>query len=162
MTVDNGNDTPNWDDDDSDDDIEFQEQSPDDMLASKIVQYFGYFEEYSLKKIAKTCVKLIISEYYKALCYGSFQFPSHDEMKAWVLEEMKQSFDEKVIPLIEQTYPDLSEEEFEEKVNLLEKMYQKEHEEQLNSTTNAALKELRFKVKALQKELAALKRKYTI
>ncbi|WP_207682818.1 hypothetical protein [Desulfonema magnum] len=132
------------------------------MLANKIIRYYGYFGEYSLKGIAKTCAKLIISEHYRDLCFDTFQFPNQEEMEKWVLEEMKQHFDEKVVPLIEQTYPDLSEEELEDEVARLERRYQKDHEEQLMSTTKAALKELRIRVRGLQKELKVLKRKYTI
>ncbi len=135
---------------------------PQDALADKIVRYYGYFEEYSLKSIAKTCVKMIISEYYKDLCYDNFTFLTFDEMREWVLEEMKQNFEEKVVSLIEQTYPDLDEDEFDAKVTQLEKIYEKGHEEQLTSTTKAALKELRIRVRALQKELTVLKRKYTV
>ncbi|OQX05400.1 MAG: hypothetical protein BWK80_52245 [Desulfobacteraceae bacterium IS3] len=141
---------------------EVKEESPEEVLANKIVTYYGYFGEYSLKGIAKTCAKLIISERYRDLCFENFDFPTQEEMKDWVLEEMKQNFDEKVVPLIEQTYPDMSEDDIEAEVAKLEKKYEKEHEEQLMSTTKAALKELRIRVRALQKELNALKRKYTI
>lgn len=135
---------------------------PHDALADKIIKYYGYFEEYSLKSIAKTCVKLIISEYYKDLCYDNFRFPTFDEMREWVLDEMKQNFEEKVVSLIEKTYPDLDEDEFDAKMTQLENIYEREHEEQLASMTRAALKELRIRVRALQKELAAVKRKYTV
>ncbi len=135
---------------------------PEDILADKIVTYYGYFEEYSLKKIAQTCVKLLISEQYKDLCYDNFQMPSHGEMKDWVREEMKQNFDDKVMPLIERTFPDLGDEELDAEVDRLENMYEQEHGEQLESTTKAALKELRMRVRSLQKELKTLKRKYTI
>ncbi len=141
---------------------EVKEESAEEVLANKIVTYYGYFGEYSLKGIAKTCAKLIISERYRDLCFDNFDFPTQEEMKEWVLEEMKQNFDEKVVPLIEQTYPDMSEDDIEAEVSELEKKYEKEHEEQLMSTTKAALKELRIRVRALQKELNALKRKYTI
>ncbi|GEM_PF-1929657 len=141
---------------------EVKEESPEEVLANKIVTYYGYFGEYSLKGIAKTCAKLIISERYRDLCFENFDFPTQEEMKDWVLEEMKQNFDEKVVPLIEQTYPNMSEDDIEAEVAKLEKKYEKEHEEQLMSTTKAALKELRIRVRALQKELNALKRKYTI
>ena len=133
-----------------------------DALSDKIVKYYGYFEEYSLKSVAKRCVRLIIGEYFKDLCYDNFKFLTFEEMREWVLEEMKQNFEEKVVPLIEQTYPDLDEDEFDAKVSQLEKLYEKEHEEQLESTTKAALKELRIRVRALQKEMASLKRKYTV
>jgi hypothetical protein len=139
-----------------------EEKTSEDALADKIVRYYGYFGEHSLKSIAKTCAKLIISEHYRELCYDNFQFPTQEEMKVWVLDEMKQHFDEKVVPLIEQTYPHLSEEELDAEVARLERRYEKQHEEQLASTTSAALKELRIRVRGLQKELKALKRKYTI
>ncbi len=86
-------------------DSEVKNETSEDMLANKIVRYYGYFGEYSLKNIAKTCAKLIISEHYRDLCFDTFQFPNQEEMEKWVLEEMKQHFDEKVVPLIEQTLP---------------------------------------------------------
>lgn len=138
------------------------EETPENALANKIVMYYGYFEEHSLKGIAKTCAKLIISEHYRDICFDSFEFPSHEEMKSWVLEEMKQNFDEKVVPLIEQTYPQLSEAELDNEITRFEKRYEKEHVQQLESTARAALKELRTRVRGLQKELKELKRKYTI
>jgi len=131
-------------------------------VSDKIVTYYGYFEEYSLKNVAKRCVKLIISEYYKDLCYDSFKIPSHEEMKSWILDEMKQNFDEKIMPLIEQTNPDLSDEELDDELKKLEILYEREHKDQLESAIAAGLKELRIRVKGLQKELKALKRKYTI
>ncbi len=131
-------------------------------VSDKIVTYYGYFEEYSLKNVAKRCVRLIISEYYKDLCYDSFKLPSHEDMKTWILEEMKQSFDEKIMPLIEQTNPDLSDDEIDDEIKKLEILYEKEHKEQLDSAIAAGLKELRIRVKGLQKELKALKRKYTM
>jgi len=157
---------PENDDDDSDffsdDEPESKQDTAEDILGSKIVRYYGYFGEYSLKGIAKTCAKLFISEHYRDLCFDNFEFPSEEEMKEWVLEEMKRNFDEKVVPLVEQTYPDLSERELDKEVERLEKKYEKEHSEQLISTTRAALKELRIRVRGLQKELKVLKRKYTI
>ncbi|MDM8552497.1 hypothetical protein QUF72_20590 [Desulfobacterales bacterium HSG2] len=138
------------------------EETPENVLANKIVMYYGYFEEHSLKGIAKTCAKLIISEHYRDLCFDNFEFPSHEEMKSWVLEEMKQNFDEKVVPLVEQAYPHLSEAELDNEIARLEKKYEKEHGERLESTARAALKELRVRVRGLQKELKELRRKYTI
>lgn len=146
----------------NDDGSDSEEILVSDALSDKIVKYYGYFEEYSLKSVAKRCVRLIIGEYFKDLCYDNFKFLTFEEMREWVLEEMKQNFEEKVVPLIEQTYPDLDEDEFDAKVSQLEKLYEKEHEEQLESTTKAALKELRIRVRALQKEMAVLKRKYTV
>lgn len=133
-----------------------------DNIEDKIVTYFGYFEEHSLMTIAKTCAKLYISEHFKSICQDTFKFPTFEEMKELVIEEMKHDFDDKVIPVIEQACPDLTDDEIEAKVAELEKMYQNEHDEQVTSTVNAALKELKLRVRMLQKELKTLKRKYTI
>lgn len=135
-------------------------KTTDEVLANKIVAYFGYFQEYSLKRIASKCAKLVISEHYRELCYENFKLPAYEEMEEWVLEELKESFDEKVTPLIEQTYPDWTEEEIEKEISRLENVFAEEYEEQLRSTTNAALKELRIRAKEIQKELNAVKRKY--
>jgi len=132
------------------------------IITEQIVSYFGYFEETSLKQIATKCVKMVISDAFKDLCADSFQLPSFDEMSKWVLEEMRQHFDEKVVPLIEETYPEWSDEELETEIERLEKIYLKEYQEQLDSITKAALKELRIRTKAIQKDLKAVKRKYTI
>ncbi len=143
-------------------DSTLKDQLKNDGLADKIVTYFGYFEEYSLKTVAQKCAKLVISEHFKDICYENFELPSLEEMKELVMEELYAHFDEKVTPLIEQTYPNLSDEAFDEKLDMLEKLYAREHEEQLASTANAALKELRVRVKALRKELRLVKKKYTI
>lgn len=138
------------------------QKKTDNGITEKIVTYFGYFEEYSLRSIAKTCARLIISEYFTEICNNTFEIPAYDEVRKWVVEEMKQDFDEKVMPLIEQTYPDFTDEELDREAQRLEKEYEKEHQEQVESTTKAAYKELRILVKSLQKELKTLKRKYTV
>jgi len=139
-----------------------EEKVSEEVLSGKIVTYYGYLGEYSLKGIAKTCAKLVISDCYRDLCFDNFEFPSEDEMRELVLEEMRQHFDEKVVPLIEQTYPDFTDEELDAEIGRLEKRYEKEHKEQLSSTVYTAMKELRLRVRGLQKELKSLKRKYTI
>lgn len=132
------------------------------IITEQIVSYFGYFEETSLKQIATRCVKMVISDCFSDLCADNFQLPSFEEMSNRVLDEMRQHFDEKVVPLIEETYPEWTDEELETEIDRLEKMYQKEYQEQLDSITNAALKDLRIRTKAIQKDLKAVKRKYTI
>lgn len=139
-----------------------KDKPPESALEDKIVTYFGYFEEYSLKSTAKKVVKLIISEYYRELCYGTFEMLSYEEVEEWVLEEIKDHFEEKVLPLIEETCPDLDDEQLDAMIERLEEKYQQEHRIQLESTTKEALKELKIRVKALLKELATIKRKYTI
>ncbi len=141
---------------------ELKRKTPEELLADKIVIDYSYFEEYTLKKIAERCVKLVISEHYKDLCYDNFNIPSYEEMRELILEEMKQNFDEKVMPLIEKAYPDKNDEELDAEISRIETIYEKQHEEKLESTTRAALKELKIKVRKLQKELKELKRKYVL
>ena len=131
------------------------------ILSEKIVRYYGYFEENSLKSIAKTCAKLIINEYFNEICSGYFNIPTLEEVKEWVLDEINQDFDEKIMEAIDNTYPDMSDEEINTEIARLEKIYVKEHEEQLTATSKAAIKELHNRVKALQKEIEVLKKKYT-
>jgi disulfide oxidoreductase YuzD len=132
-----------------------------DALAEKIVRYYGYTEEISLKNVAKVVVKLMINEYFDSICSGEFKYPSKEEMREWVLEELNRRFDEKVVTAVEKNYPDLSEEEIEAKLEAIEKLYEKEHENQVEAVINAASKELRARVFALQKEVKDLKKKYT-
>jgi hypothetical protein len=133
----------------------------DDALAEKIVRYYGYTEEVSLKNVAKTVAKLTINEYFDSICAGRLKNVSDDEMRQWVVEELNQRFDEKVVAAIEQSYPHLSEEEVDAKLAAIESLYQKEHEAQVEAVTKAALKEFRNRVGNLQKEVKALKKKYT-
>ncbi|MCP4109802.1 MAG: hypothetical protein GY749_30510 [Desulfobacteraceae bacterium] len=141
---------------------ELKRKTPEELLADKIVMHYSCFEDDTLKKTAERCAKLIISEHYKDLCYDNFKIPSYEEMKEWVLEDMRHSFDEKVMPLIEQAYPDMDDEELDAEISKLEAIYETQHEEKLESTTRAALKELKIKVRKLQKELKELKRKYVM
>lgn len=133
----------------------------DDALAEKIVRYYGYIEEVSLKNVAKTVAKLIINEYFDSICSGNFKNLTDKEMREWVTEELNQRFDEKVVAAVEQSYPHLSEEEIDAKLASIESLYQKEHEAQVEAVTKAALKEFRSRVVGLQKEVKALKKKYT-
>lgn len=133
----------------------------DDALAEKIVRYYGYTEEVSLKNVAKTVAKLTINEYFDSICAGRLKSVSDDEMRQWVVEELNRRFDEKVVAAIEQSYPHLSEEEVDAKLAAIESLYQKEHEAQVEAVTKAALKEFRNRVANLQKEVKALKKKYT-
>lgn len=139
-----------------------EEKSDEEILTEKIITYYGYYEENFLKSIAKTSVKLLISEKFKELCYGTFEFPDFEGMKIWVVEEMKQNFDDKVLPLIEETFPDLDDEGLDLKIIELEKQYEIHHQQQLDSIVKATLKELKVCVRELQKDLKTLKRKYTI
>jgi CO dehydrogenase/acetyl-CoA synthase epsilon subunit len=133
----------------------------DDALAEKIVRYYGYTEEVTLKNVAKTVAKLMINEYFDNICSGSFKNLTDEEMREWVTEELNQRFDEKVVAAVEQSYPDLSENEINEKIAAIESLYQKEHETQVEAVTKAASKELRTRVINLQKDVRALKKKYT-
>jgi len=138
----------------------------DDMFPpqtpSKIIEYYGYFEEYTLKNLARKCAILVISNNYNYICQESFSMPNHDEMKKMVMDEMKQSFDEQIVPLVEKNYPHLNDDELEDKVAELEDLYEKEHEDLVKSTAVAAIKELKMRVRGLSKELKALKKKYTV
>jgi hypothetical protein len=133
----------------------------DKSLAEDIIKYYGYFSEHSLMSVAKNCAKLMINEHFEGICSGVFKNPSHEEMEKWVLEEMKDRFDAAVVSLLDKRHPDWSEEQIDAEVARLEKMYEVEHEKQLKATTNAALKEVGNSVRKLQKEMRAMKRKYT-
>jgi hypothetical protein len=133
----------------------------DDALAEKIVRYYGYTEEGSLKNVAKTVAKLMINEYFDNICSGNFKNLTDQEMREWVTEELNQRFDEKVVAAVEQSYPHLSENEIDTKLAAIESLYRKEHEAQVEAVTKAALKELRSRVMNLQKEVKILKKKYT-
>ncbi len=133
----------------------------DDAVAEQIVRYYGYTEEVSLKNVAKTVAKLMINEYFDVICTGKFRKVSDDEMREWVVDELNRRFDDKVVTAIEQAYPHLSEEEVDAKLEAVERLYQKEHENQVQAVTKAAFKELGKDVANLQKDVKALKKKYT-
>ncbi len=126
-----------------------------------MISYYGYFEEYSSKRIAQKSVKLFIADHFEALCAGSFTLPSFEEMAERVAEEMSGHFEEKVIPMIEKSCPGISEEDLDAEAKEIEMTFIKKHEALLISTTHAALKELKLRSGALEKELRNLKRKYT-
>ena len=131
------------------------------ILDNQIVQYFAYFEESSLKGIAKKCSRLMINENFGAICSEDYAEPSFEEMEELVLEELRGIFDEKVAGAIAQTCPHLSDEQADAELVRLEKLYRKEHEEQIRAATHAAVKDLKTRVKNLQKEVKTLRRKYT-
>jgi len=132
------------------------------ILGNQIIQYFAYFEESSLKGIAKKCSRLMIHENFGVICSEDYAEPSFAEMEELVLEELRGNFDEKVAAAIARTCPHLSDDEADAELIRLEKLYRKEHEEQIRATTHAAIKDLKTRVKNLQKEVKTLRRKYTL
>ncbi|MFH0998417.1 MAG: hypothetical protein V1844_23415 [Pseudomonadota bacterium] len=132
------------------------------ILDNQIVQYFAYFEESSLKGIAKKCSRLMINENFGVICSEDYTEPSFEEMEELILEELRGIFDEKVAAAIARTCPHLSDEQADAELIRLEKLYRKEHEEQIRATTLAAVKDLKTRVKNLQKEVKTLRRKYTV
>jgi hypothetical protein len=135
--------------------------SSEGILGNQIVQLFAYVEESLLKGIAKKCSKLVINENFGMICSEEYIELSFEEMEELVLDELRGSFDEKVAAAIEQTCPYLSEEQADTELIRLEKLYRKEHSEQIKATALAALKDLKMRVKNLQKEVKTLRRKYT-
>jgi len=83
-------------------------------------------------------------------------------MECMVLDILRKNFEEKVGAAIEHALPHLAEADIDTELDRLERLYQREYQEQIRTTTNAALKELKTLIKNLQKEVKALKRKYTI
>ena len=134
----------------------------EDIFGNQIVQYFAYFEESSLKGIAKKCSRLMINENFGVICSEDYAEPSFEEMEELVLEELRGNFDEKVAAAIARTCPHLNDEQADAELIRLEKLYRKEHEEQIRATTLAAIMDLRMQVKNLQKEIKSLRRKYTV
>ena len=132
------------------------------ILGNQIVKYFAYFEESSLKGIAKKCSRLMINENFGVICSEDYAEPSFEEMEELVLEELHGNFDEKVAAAIARTCPNLNDEQADAELIRLEKLYIKEHEEQIRATTHAAIKDLKTRVKNLHKEVKALRRKYTV
>ncbi len=134
----------------------------EDILGNQIVQYFAYFEESSLRKIAQKCSRLIINENFGAICSEDYTEPSFEEMEGLVLEELRGNFDEKVSAAIAQSCPHLNDEQADAELIRLEKLYRKEHADQIRATTYAAINDLKTQVKNLQKEVKALRRKYAV
>ncbi len=132
----------------------------DDVLVDSIVAYSGHFEEHSLKRIANRCVRSVIGDRFQELCGGTFDMPPKERMREWVVEEMKQYFEDQLVPIIERRYPDATDEELDDYIDQFYRAFETEYAEQIDSTTHAAIKELRVRVKAVQKELSAIKRKY--
>ena len=131
-----------------------------DELASKIVRYYGYTEEISLKNAAKTSAKLMVGEYFDGICTGTCGKIDEEQMRECVVEELNRRFDEKVLPAVEQTYPHLDDDELDAKLAAIEKLYQKEHEKQVNAVTKAALKEFKTLRSKLERDIQQLKKKY--
>lgn len=136
------------------------ERRIDEVLVDSILTYSGHFEEHSLKRIANRCVRTVIGDRFGDLCDESFDLPSLDQMREWVVDEMKQYFEDQIMPIIERRHPDLTEEELDSHLDRFYDAFEAEYAEQIDSTTQAAIRELRVRVKAVQKELTAVKRKY--
>jgi len=127
-----------------------------------ISNQLGYFEDTSLKTIAKKCSKRIINENFGAICSESFIEPNFEELEILILDLLQEQFEERVGRAISDELPHLSETEIDAHLDRLSNHYRTEYREQIQSTTHAALKELKSRIKNLTKELKALKRKYTL
>lgn len=136
------------------------ERRIDDVLVDSIVTYSGHFEEHSLKRIANRCVRTLIGDRFGDLCDETFAIPSPEQMREWVVDEMKQYFEDRIMPIIERRHPELTDEEVDIHLDRFYQAFETEYAEQIDSTTHDAIKELRIRVKAVQKELLAVKRKY--
>ncbi|MBF0395423.1 MAG: hypothetical protein HQK78_01505 [Desulfobacterales bacterium] len=132
----------------------------EDIIAEKIVKYYDYFEENSITTISKKCAKYIVNEYFEDICSNNFEIPSSEVIEEWVLEEVKHQFDEKVVEIIENTCPSMTEDEIDEQITKLEKMYERENKKQISAAANLASKELKSRIKSLQKDLIELRKKY--
>ncbi len=134
----------------------------EDLPGNLIVQYFAYFEESLLKGIAQKCSRLMVNENFGLICSQEYAEPSFAEMEELVLEELRGNFDAKVAAAISRTCPHLDDEQADSELIRLEKLYRKEHGEQIQAATHAAIKDLKTRVKNLQKEVKLLRRKYTV
>ena len=131
-------------------------------FSGSILNDCGYFEENSLKRIAKTCTKLMISEKFDDICQGNFDLPSSEEIEECVIEEMRQTFDEKVVAAVEAAFPDMDEDDMEKYLAEIETSYRQLHDEKLRAAVTSVSKELNAQVRSIQEEIRELKRKYTV
>ncbi len=131
-------------------------------FSDSILNDCGYFEENSLKRIAKTCTKLMISEKFDDICQGNFDLPTSEEIEECVIEEMRQTFDEKVVAAVESAFPDMDEDDMEKYLAEIENSYRKLHDEKLRSAVTSVSRELQVQVQSIQEEIRELKRKYTV
>lgn len=122
----------------------------------------GYFEDASLKNIAKKCSRLIINENFGTICSETFIEPNLEELEVMILDLLQQQFEDRVGRAIADSMPQLEECEIDAQLDRLSIHYRQEFQEQIRSTTHAALKELKTRIKGLHKEIKALKRKYTL
>jgi disulfide oxidoreductase YuzD len=111
--------------------------------------------------VTRTCVNLIVSEYFDIICSQKFKVPPVDDIREWVVEEWNRRVDDQLAEAVEKEYPDLSEEELDEKVSMIERLYQKEYEHRVDAATRAVFRELKSRVLSLQKDVIDLKKKYT-
>ena len=131
-------------------------------VKEKIIRYYGYLEEVTLKQIAKKCAKMTFNEHFEIICSGKYEEPTASEMEDFILEEIWDDFDEKVSVVIQRLFPYLSEDDMDRELLELEKYYKEMHTEQITAATQVALKDFRARVNGLQKDLQALRRKYTM
>lgn len=122
----------------------------------------GYFEDASLKNIAKKCSRLIINENFGTICSGTFIEPNLEELEVMILDLLQQQFEDRVGRAIADAMPQLKECEIDAHLDRLSMGYRQEFQEQIRSTTHAALKDLKTRIKGLNKEIKALKRKYSL
>ena len=133
----------------------------DDIIAEKVIQYYGYVEEKHIKSLSMTCAKMMVNRYFGDICADKFDALSYEEMEALVIEELESDFEEKVIGFIEQTHPDMSDDDMDAEVTRLEEMYKREHQEQIVAATKTAVKEFNKRLKGLKKEIKSVRYKYT-
>ncbi len=133
----------------------------DDLLIHSIISYVGGFEEHSLMRIASRCARMAINYHFLELCGDSFQMPTFEAMRESALEEMKQEVEEQAPRIVEKHYPNLPEEIMDLYMNHICAEWEAEYAEQIKATTHAALKELGRLARSLQKEIKAIRRKYT-
>ncbi len=131
-------------------------------IREKIIRYYGYLEENTMKQMALKCSKMTFNEHFEIICSGKHEEPTYKEMEDFMLEEIWDDFDEKVAEVIQRVFPYLSEDEVDLELLELEKSYKDMHAEQIETATRMALKDFRSRVNGLRKDLQALRRKYTM
>jgi len=134
----------------------------EEEVSREILNYYNNFENYSLGDIAKACAKILISNKYHYICFDNFQMPQYEEIRNLVFDEIRKNFDERIILAIDKMHPNLTDNELNNYISKSEKLYEKEHKEQIESVVLAVEREIKTRVKGLQRELKLLKRKYTI
>ncbi len=137
------------------------EITEENSVADQLLTGYGFIDEETMSAIVRKCVRIEIGERFENICRDQFEPPTFEKMKALILEEVQAHFDEKVVPAVERTYPEIGDEDLDAELDRLEKKYLNSLKKEIAVACRTAMEEIVNQVNELKRELKTLKKKYT-